>query len=208
MFRLNATLLASCLVIGLASPRARGAANPDLSTPKKAALVFARAMESGDVAAARSASTGSDEDYRILNLIADLVGAARQLRDAGVAKFGEAGKSIVSCDEMAQLARQVATADENITGDTATVLHPNEIDPMKLRKDASGKWKVDLGALSDKPTKARVIPRVQKVMSAGAADIRAGKYRTAAEANDAIGRQMFAIIAEPTTRPSRADPLK
>lgn len=211
MFRPTSLVLAASLaiVICIASADAASAtASPDLSTPKKAALAFARAIEAGDVAGAEAASTGSAEDVRILHLIADLVGAARQLRDAGMAKFGEAGKSIVSCDAMANLSQQIETADEHITGDTATVLHRYEVDPMKLRRGPDGQWKVDLATMSDKDTKTRVIPRVQKVLASGAADIRAGKYHSAAEANDAIGQQMFAIISEPTTRPTRSDALK
>ncbi|HEY2586047.1 MAG TPA: hypothetical protein VGI81_09830 [Tepidisphaeraceae bacterium] len=208
MFRLTPTVLAALLVMCLAFAKGASTASPDLSTPKKAALAFARAIEAGDVAGAEAASTGSAEDVRILHLIANMVSAARQLRDAGVARFGEAGKTIVSCDSMANLSQQIETADEHITGDTATVLHRYEVDPMKLRRNADGQWKVDLASMSDKDTKSRVIPRVQKVLSAGAADIRAGKYRTAADANDAIGQQMFAIISEPTTRPARSDALK
>ena len=184
------------------------AASPDLSTPKKAAMAFAQAVETGDVAEAEAVSIGSAEDRHILHLIPDLVSAARQLRDAGVAQFGDAGKSIVSCDAMAKLSQQVDTADEHITGDTATVLHRYEVDPMKLRRNADGQWKVDLAALSDKETKSRVIPQVRKVLLTGAADIRTGKYRSAAEANDVIGQKMFAIISEPTTRPSGSDALK
>jgi hypothetical protein len=204
MFRLTLPPSIACLVMCLAFARgATAASTPDLSTPKKAAMAFAHAMETGDVATAEAASIGSAEDIRILHMIADLVTAARQLRDAGVEKFGDAGKSIVSCDTIANLSRQVATAEETITGDTAIVLHPHEIDPMKLRRGADGQWKVDLAAMSDKESKSRVIPLVRKVLAAGATDIRAGKYHSAAEANDAIGQQMFAVIAEPTTRPSR-----
>lgn len=201
----TAALTASLLICLTFAPRATADSTPDLSTPKKAALAFAHAMEQGDVAGAEAASIGSAEDDRLLQVIAGLVGAARQLRDAGVARFGDAGKSIVSCDSIANLSQQIATAGESITGDTAIVVHPREIDPMKLRRGSDGQWKVDLAAMSDKESKMRVIPRVTKVLTTGAADLRAGKYHTAADANDAIGQQMFAIISEPTTRPTHAD---
>jgi hypothetical protein len=210
MFRptLTAATIA-CLLICLTFARGATAdSTPDLSTPKKAALAFAHAMERGDVAGAEAASIGSAEDDHLLQVIAGLVGAARQLRDAGVARFGDAGKSIVSCDTIANLSQQIATAGESITGNTAIVVHPREIDPMKLRRGDDGQWKVDLAAMSDKQSKMRVIPRVTKVLTTGAADLRAGKYHTAADANDAIGQQMFAIISEPTTRPARADATK
>lgn len=202
----GAALAPVLLLGGALLPVVAMGSETDLSTPKKAAMAFAKALERGDVPAAKAASTGTEDDYRILPLISGLVGAARELRDAGAARFGDAGKTIVGCDAIANLSLQVDTAQEQITGDTATVLHAHEVDPMKLKRDADGQWKVDLSALSDKESKSKVIPRVQQVMSGGAADIRAGKYKSANEANDTIGQQMFAIISERSGQSGNAPP--
>jgi hypothetical protein len=180
------------------------AASPDLSTPKKAAVEFAKDLESGDMAAARAASIGSTEDFKLVEIISSLVRSARDLRATAIEKFGDTGKEVLaSGDELADFSKRVDSGTEKIAGDTATVGQPDERDPMKLTKAADGTWRVDLAAIPEKDEIIRMMPKVQKVLSASRADLKAGKYKTADEARDAISQQMFAVIAdEAATQPA------
>ena len=193
--------------VALSSGPAR-AASQDLSTPKKAAVEFAKGLESGDLAAAKSASEGSAEDFKIVEIISDLIRSARDLRGVAIEKFGDAGKQVVpNGDELADFSKRVDAGTEKITGDTATVGQPDERDPMKLKKDVGGSWRVDLASIPEKEELRRMMPKIQKVLTSGTADIKSGKYKTADEAKDAIGQQMFAVIAEPVaTQPASPAP--
>lgn len=179
-------------------------ASPDLSTPKKAAVEFAKDLESGDMAAARAVAIGSAEDFKLVEIISSLVRSARDLRATAIEKFGDAGKEVLaSGDELADFSKRVDSGTEKIAGDTATVGQPDERDPMKLKKAADGTWRVDLAAIPEKDEIIRMMPKVQKVLSASRADLKAGKYKTADEARDAISQQMFAVIAdEAATQPA------
>lgn len=184
----------SIVLLALASARA---AAPDLSTPKKAAVEFARDLETGDMAAARAASVGSAEQLKLAEVISDLIRSARDLRTAAVEKFGDAGKDILpNGEELAEFSKRVDSGTEKITGNTATVGQPDERDPMKLKKIEDGTWRVDLSAIPEKDEITKVMPRVQKVLASAAADIKAGKFKTADEARDAASQQMFAVIAD------------
>ena len=188
------SLAVVCTLVGLVGSTALAADAPDLSTPKKAASAFAKAVEANNIDAAKSASVGSDEDYKLVQAIGAFIASARELRDASVAQFGEAGKGI-SNDELSNLSKQVEASDEKITGDTATLGKPEEHDPMKLKK-VDGNWKVDLASIPDKDQMGKALPKMQKVMTTAATEIKSGKYKNVDEAKQAIGQQMFAVVAE------------
>lgn len=194
MVRTYSSTAALLLLVGLLWSPARGADAPDLSTPKKAAVSFAKGVEAADMSAVKASSVGTEDDYKLVQSIVDFISSAKQLREAAVAKFGEEGKTI-SNDDMANLSKQVESGEEKITGDTATVGKPQEPDPMKLKK-VDGNWKVDLASIPEKEQMGKAMPKMQKVMSNAATDIKAGKYKTADEAKQAIGQQIFAVVAE------------
>jgi hypothetical protein len=191
------------LLVGLCSQRVRADENLDLSSPKKSAVAFTRALENADMAAAKSASIGSDEDYKFVQGLIDFIAAGRQLRAAAIERFGDEGKQI-SGDAMANLSKQAESASEKIDGDSATVDQRNGSEPMKLKR-VEGNWKVDVSAFPDKDQTGNALPLVQKVMAAAAADVKAGKYKTAQEARQAIEQQIFAVIAEQSNPRRDAD---
>lgn len=169
----------------------------DLSTPKKAAVEFARDLETGDLVAARAASVGSAEEFKLVEIISSLVRSARDLRTTAIEKFGDAGKDVLpNGDELADFSKRVDSGTEKIAGDTATVGQPDERDPMKLKKIKDGTWRVDLSAIPEKDEITKVMPKVQKVLASATADIKAGKFKTADEARDSVSQQMFAVIAD------------
>jgi hypothetical protein len=196
------TAVALIALLTFLSLKAQAAAS-DLSTPKKAAVEFARDLESGDMVAARAASVGSADDFKLIEVISSLVRSARDLRAAAIEKFGDAGKEVLpNGDELADFSKRVDSGTEKITGDTATVGQPDERDPMKLKKAEDGTWRVDLAAIPEKDEINKMMPKVQKVLSSATTDIKAGKYKTADEAKDAISQQTFAVIADATSQPA------
>ena len=56
--------LSVCAVAAFAFVATRASAAPDISTPKKAGVAFAKAVEAGDQEGIKATSTGSDEDYK------------------------------------------------------------------------------------------------------------------------------------------------
>jgi hypothetical protein len=201
--RFTATALIALLA--LSSHMAQAAA-PDLSTPKKAAVEFARDLETGDMTAARAVAIGTADEFKLVEIISNLVRSARDLRAAAIEKFGDAGKGILpDGDELADFSKRVDSGTEKITGDIATVGQPDEHDPMKLKKAEDGTWRVDLSAIPEKDEITRMMPKVQKVLSTATTDIKTGKYKTADEAKDAISQQTFAVIAEATSQPASGE---
>jgi hypothetical protein len=176
----------------------------DLSTPKKAALEFAKGLETGDMAACKAASTGSDEEFKVVQVISGLVHSARDLRNSAVEKFGDAGKQILpGGDELTEFSKRVDSGTEKVNGDAATVGQTDERNPMKLKKSADGSWRVDLSSIPEKDQISKVMPKVQKVLTTGATEIKTGHYKTLEEAQNAISEQMFAAISEgAATRPA------
>ena len=174
-----------------ASPGAGG------SDPKAAAVSFARAVRDNDMAAARAVSTGTEEHYRMLESISSLFAGMKNYEAAAVAKFGEAGKSAGM--PVPDMVGETEASDVTAEGDSATLINPqkpNAKDPMKLTKK-DGQWKVDLASMpmneQDKQAVAAA-PKMRKVLDETAAEIKAGKYKTVQEAQQAMGMKMQAAM--------------
>jgi len=203
-------------LVGLIAPPTRAADAPDLSTPRKAAIAFAKGVESGDMTAVKATAIGTDSDYKLVESIMGLIGANKELRAAAIEKFGEDGKQI-STEDLSNISKQMEQGDEKIDGDTATVGKPDEKDPMKLKK-IEGNWKVDLASIPEKEQMTKAMPKMRKVMTGAAADIKAGKYKTIEDAKTAVGQQIFAVVAEqlntqdqstlPAPAPGQPEPQK
>ena len=83
------------MLAGFISSAVHAADAPDLTSPKKAAVSFAKSVEAGDLAGVKATSVGSDDDYKLVQSIIGLIDANKQLRAAAIAKFGEAAQIIV-----------------------------------------------------------------------------------------------------------------
>jgi hypothetical protein len=199
-------------VFGLSASWA--AANPDLSTPKKAATAFALALQKGDFDTIRAVTTGQDADYKLIQTIATMTSAANRLHDACVAKFGEEGKKIaLSTGDPQDIPRQIEASEEKITGDSASIITKGatEANAVKLTK-VGGDWKVDLAHYPQKEQltqQAQVFDATGKLLSQAATDVSSGKYHSATEASQDIQQRMMALrmailqSQRPATIPSR-----
>lgn len=171
---------------------ARGANAADLTTPKKAAIVFAQALIDGDFPTAKNASAGSDQDYQYLESLIQFIAASKALHNTAINKFGDAGKSIAA-DAAAGMTQQLNASSESIDGDKAAVGTSDGREPTLLRK-IDGNWKVDLAAIPQKDEIGKALLAQKKAMLDAVADLNAGKYKTAEEAQKAIQHQIFLVI--------------
>ena len=135
----------------LAAPGAESTtrAGLDLTTPKKAALAFAKALVAGDMETVKQTATGNPKEFSIVKSLGDMLQAMKRYEAAAVKKFGEEGK--MSKEDSKDLVMEVEAADEKIEGEKATLVNkavPNEKNPMALKKTGN-EWKVDLGTLSN-----------------------------------------------------------
>jgi len=182
--------------------------SPDLSTPQSALVAFANALLAGDNAGIRAAAVGSDEDYHAAEAMGVMVSALRRLSDAAVARYGP-DNAISTASANLNLTVALRGADVKVDGDVATIVRkdkPAEAVQAKLvRRD--GRWRVDLASLpkQDMAQVAAAAPVVDKAANELAAEIAAGRYKTAADALAAFGAKM---APPPTTRPGAVRPQK
>ena len=123
MFRKVAFVTALAAAVCVVAPFAAFAVDVDLSTPKAAAKTFGQGMSEGDADAVKAAAIANGEQEQALDALVKVVTNFKQVEEAGVAKFGEAGKTIANQQQMSvgeELAK-IDTAEEVIEGDTATM---------------------------------------------------------------------------------------
>jgi hypothetical protein len=175
-------------------------AKADLSTPKGAALTFANALVSGDNAAIRACSVGSDTEYKTLESLSTMVSAMKKLSDAAVEKFGK--DNVITKGSNTDIAAEIEKSTAKEEGDTATIVNkdkPDDKNPMKLKKVGSD-WKVDLAQTLPKDgvdMLSKMAPAMAKVANEVTAEIKAGKFMKADEAKEALGTRMLAAMMQP-----------
>lgn len=172
------------------------AASPELGTPKMAALSFVRAMEANDMAAFQAVTIGGEEDYKLFEPLLGMVGSAKQMERAAREKFGKAGRIVVRNSPAVELEVHIQESDVTVKGDTAVLRHKGEenSDPLTIRQTAAG-WKVDLTAIQNRQqmsAAAAGMRKMQEALSGAAEDIRAGKFKSAEDAEKAVLARMRA----------------
>lgn len=177
----------------------------DLSGPKPAALTFLRAIAAGDDCTARDASLGTPAQKQWIVAMTSLVTGMRRYDRALLARFGQRA---VSADVDLRQAIETMTQDpiSHMEGgilsqsEDSALIYPGYRDiklagraPMRLRREGKV-WKVDLPGMADEPQYSPdVVRRYQeagKALTETARQIRAGRYQTLDEAEDAIGQNL------------------
>ncbi|HEY8747388.1 MAG TPA: hypothetical protein VIM11_05405 [Tepidisphaeraceae bacterium] len=176
-------------------------AQPDLSSPKKAATAFALALQKGDFAALKGVTTGGADDYKLMQSVTGMTAAANKLHDAIVSRFGaEEGKKIpLTTGEPGDIPRQIEESDEKVEGNSASITKKGAAagNSVKLKKDG-GVWKVDLSQFPQKDQivlQAPMLDTTGKVLAQAATDVSAGKYKSATEASQDVQQRMMAAMA-------------
>ena len=175
-------------------------AAPDASSPKQAAVAFARAMEAGDLEAARSLAIGTDTEFAFWKSMSELLQASKRLQAAATKRFGDLppdtflpalGRFVDRFDRFERL-------EEKIEGNRATlVLKTGRVDqhPPTLKRVGDG-WKMDLSGLGiGPPLMLNLIEKnvkIAKAMDAMAKNLEGGKYKNVNEALEAWRAEMRA----------------
>jgi hypothetical protein len=184
-----ALLLAAGILIGPAHLRA----DPDTSTPKAAAVAFAKAVESGDMKLAHTLAIGSDTSFKVFDNLSDMVQAAKRLQDVVKAKFGESLE--LPNNLLTPMSSDFASDNEKIDGDTATLVKKDGTafsHPPTLKKTSAG-WKMDLskGDSDDHMAKmATLIEQTTKAIDAIAQKVKDGKFATVADVTAELQHDM------------------
>jgi hypothetical protein len=196
LWKKTAIILTTLTLIGCNNSDSMG--NSAYSTPKKAAMTLAQALEAGDATAIKSASVGADP--QVIDALAASMSAHRALADAATTKFGPAAKGFDNDrGTLHDFANRLADAQVTIDGDTAAITINGASTPsLKLKKN-DGDWKTDLSQLA--PEMAPSMQKMAAVTRQLAAEVSAGKYATIEAANQARLQMIKAAIQNmPTTR--------
>src|SRR5581483_2217840 len=123
-------------VAGIAS-----GADVDQSTPKAAAMGFAKAMENGDAALAKELSVGSEQDQKVLSSMLEFTGSIKKLRDSASKKYGDKADEVTGGGMNVDSSKLLEDAQIQENGDTATVMSGKPQPSAMNLKKVDGKWK-------------------------------------------------------------------
>jgi hypothetical protein len=198
--------LANC--VALAAPTTQ----IDESTPKGAALAFAKAMEAGDTQAAKQLSIGSDQDQQVLAAMLDFTRAVKTLRESAVKKFADKADEVTGGGMSMDPTKALEDTEIKEEGDTATVTATKPQPSTMHLKKVDGKWKVDLsetlkgaaGPGQDVTQFQAMLKGWTSAINETATEIDDGKYAAPADASQALQVKMMAALKalSPTTGPT------
>ena len=188
------------LIVTVFAVVARGAAEPDRSTPKSAAIALYKAVNAADRdGVAASFYAANSEQRNLADAMADVIVAGKKLGDAAKAKFGKAadpiGRGMLDPADLSKL--EEATVKETAE-DAATITVPGQPRPMSFRKQG-GQWKLvvtDFGGAAPQniAKQTRLVQQMAAAIDAGAADVAAGKFKTPEEATNAIQQSLHLVM--------------
>ena len=175
-----------------------------VATPKEAATAFFKAMVAGDVAAAKAASVGDERSERWLEAVVENTAAMRAYHDAMKARFGEQPAGPTGLSDSAaglkegEVLAAVEKGETKIEGDNATITAADRRRVVHLKK-VNGLWKVDRSQLGGEESVDKFVARTRRSAKAYgelAAEVRADKYKSHAEARQAFGERLVKAIEE------------
>ena len=198
---LSATLAAGC--------SEKKAADRDLTSPKAAALTFARAIERGDADTTRFAAMSGGIENDLLDAMAQAVPALRKLDTAARAKFGAAGGALArrsstgsssTSNNPLDSVKLLTEGDVALLGDgtLAQISTRDAATTLQLKK-IDGQWKVDVGAMIKGQDVTQTIPWLRALASTAtsvAAQIDAGSVATVDDAQQAMRREILQNLRE------------
>jgi len=199
--------LLSCAVPGAADAAAvRATTKPvavDQSTPRGAVKVFAIAVQSGQADKLREVlEAASPAEEQVVGAMGDAAAAAAVLRAAATEKFGaEAARAMAGGPPTVGDIDKVDWAAERVDGDRATVDLGGGAVAMRLVRRREAGWRIAVGGLvpvDDPKTGAKIVPGLRalaRTMTETAGEIRAGRYKSAAEAKEVLTTRTQAAVA-------------
>lgn len=194
LLRAAATVLLSSFGLAAAAPTTQPVA--DATTPKAALRSFAIATRTGDRDSLRASFHATNEtEQKVADLTADVAAAVVRLRDAAVAKFGDAGakKFNGNIPDDSHLGR-IDAGNEQVRDDDATVVvqgADGKPQSMYLVR-VDGQWKISvargLANMSAEKVNAQLaaLTMTSKILDEVATEIGKGEYKSADEAEGAL----------------------
>lgn len=194
------------LLIGCLAP-ALLAAEADLSSPKAAVKSLYNAIDSGDPAAVREVLYNPGHSA-LIDAYADLLVNGRKLGAAAAEKFGAAGDALGRAMLTKEDLARIDDARETVADGVTTLAIPGQGRPMSF-KQLDGKWRLLLPETpaQSEAQKLRFVQGMSQAFIDATHDIEAGKFPTAAEAEQAIKDRLHGLMITqlkenpPTTRP-------
>ncbi len=186
-----------CLLCGCGK-RARALDQSNLATPKEAVRAYGKAMRDGDAGAAKRTVTNADP--KLVEALAGLGASRRRIIDVASARFGENGKTVAGGSVLPygeEFDKLLDEADVKIDGDNATVTQKTGDAIAITLKRVGGEWKIDYSEISKRGDLNQMLPLMNAMATANdelAAEIKSGKYATAAEAKKAHDQKMQQAI--------------
>jgi hypothetical protein len=155
------------------------AATADLPPAKQAAVKWALALQTGDVAAAKALSIGDAARLKGLERLVAMAVSEKNLERVLKERFGP--------DEIASLAAaplpvEIRRSDVKEEGDKVTIWAYINDKPLVLKRQPDGQYKVDLTDIAADTMLASMTTRMNNKM---AEEVKAGKYKTSEEAWEA-----------------------
>lgn len=187
------------LVVAGVGYGARGA--DDATSPADVAMAFARAMDVGDAAGAKSYVMAGDGQTGLVDAMAGMTRSQQRLLKVATPRFGESAKILVGPYADPGLAATVGRSKVTVEGETALLRErPGEIF-LKLRR-VDGRWRVDVAGSSEAEARKREIPLLEglaRVCNETADRVEAGTYATAQEAQLSMIRAIRARSRQSAT---------
>ena len=182
----------------------------DQSSPKQAAISFAKALEAGDSDAAKKLVIGSDQEKQIIDGYVEFTSATKKLREAVTKRFPDKADEVLGPGMSVDPSKALENAEVKEEGDTATILKPGDA-PMALKR-SDGKWVIDLTQTlkpSTQPALSQNLDQTVQMLKSWAGvyretagEIDEGKYTAPAEASEALKVKLMAVIRGSTTAPT------
>ena len=186
------------VVLGCATSLARA---DDKDQIKQSIKTLAIAMKDGDGATAKKYVVNDENSQKLIDMLAKIAKASKDMQDAAVAKFGDEGKTLVTgrmTSNAPHFDKDLDEANITINGDTATVAPK---DPTKgseaTFKKQDGTWKLDLQSMPHAEQMAQgavMMGKMADVMTEMTGEIKDGKYSSAPEARQAFYQKVGAAM--------------
>jgi hypothetical protein len=172
----------------------------DPSTPKGALKALAKALDAGDRAAVLELlAANSEQERRVAAATADLAEATVGLRRVATRAFGEKASRPLGVDPGAtpEALARIDAATVDLKGDRATLRTPQQEGPPIVLARQGNTWRVPVSELSKDVEAADVernlkdVAEQTRLMRELTAEVAAGKYKTAADARQALDQRIL-----------------
>ena len=171
----------------------------DPAGPAGAMKQFYEAMEANDAARVRTSFyTATAQETALADAYADQLTAARTLGEALKQKYGATGDALSKGIPLREEIAALDKAEVKVDGDKATLKLPDQQRPLHLVK-VNGSWRIAIadyaGATpANIAVQTKVLSEMAGIFDSVAADVTAGKFPGAAEAQRALQQKLQVVL--------------